>query len=195
MSRDDSANPYAPSEIYEPARRRGLFPQPLVAQGRLDFHERQRGMQLAAGVTTKDWVMYALRIAIPLAVAMYLAGSGETLVVLPILGCVILLQIAMKLSWQRWAKRSARRAQKEHGNRLVERRIDDAGVWALVDGTPQLTSWSSYGQARLHDERIVLVIGDYQACQTFPRSHFATNADWALFRKAVKKYIRAARDA
>ena len=59
---------------------------------------------------------------------------------------------------------------------MVERQIDDTGVWANVDGAQQLTPWKAYQRARLHDDCVVLLIGDYQASQIFPRSPLISSA-------------------
>jgi hypothetical protein len=189
---DQSQNPYAPSRLFEPARPPNfqLLPVPLVARGRVTFADRKLGLQMAAWVTAADWRNFLLRVALAIFAVLIVSMPNVHVLTGMMIFTLFIVSVptVMKLLRTRWARVSARQA--EHDHRIVERQIDDRGISAAGEKGLHLTPWSGYYTGRIGTHLAVLVLGQFDAYQIFPRSHFANENDWTLFVTAVRKYVR-----
>lgn len=187
-------NPYAPSTLYEPARERGrgLLHVPILTRGTIAWEDRRHGLLLCGWATFEDWGDFLIYNGIGVVIGGVLAVTVSYVPLLILLG-IFCLRALFKLLRMQVVLTTARRAQEAHGNRLVERQITDDGIISTVNGQPVLLPWDSYQEGRLDDERIILLTQKRETFQIFPRSHFANEMDWGLFKKAVKRCVTRVR--
>jgi hypothetical protein len=184
-------NPYASPALYEPRRgpQRIELPRPLIARGTIDWPTRRRAFQLVYGATLRDlfgllgWIFvlgFVLLVIVALAFNVHVATLLWAVLALATCYMVARIMYTIYLAW--------RQHEQDAGvelHRIIQ--TDGIHVRGSVVG---LIPWTSYSLCRQRGDLIVLIVGDLEGFQIFPRSHFASAADWGLFCRVVEHYVR-----
>lgn len=186
-----SPNPYESPTLYEPAaaRRSDVLQVPIIARGKIGYEDRRLGLLLSGWATFEDWGDFLIYNGIGLLITGIMAVTVSSIPLLG-LGGIFLLRLVNKFLRSRYLLQAAAEAQAKNGNLQVEREITNDGIVAQVNGERVLTSWIAYAEGRLGEQRIILLTERRENFQIFPRTHFASDADWGLFQKIVKRRVK-----
>ena len=167
-------------------------------QGQYDRRLLQRAVALGTTPSTPRlilrWLLVALAVAGLIFIVVYVATSGEfnwLRVGRLLVGYALLAYFALQpfFAPRRAAAQLWKRVEQ---NRTCTGRITSAGITFAGEYVTREIPWDRFMRVRKSGDLVVLMTAD-RTLTIFPRSFFASDADWQRFRQLVDYRVKEAK--